>query len=163
MFSARRLTPHDWYLLRDLRLTALSESPDAFLSTYDRESAYTEQTWRNEFARGDWSIATRRGRPIVGATLESAARMHERHLEYLWVSPEYRRFGVASMLLSTVLDHLRDSGVATALLWILDGNVPALRLYERFGFTSTHERQPLEADPARSEERMTLSLRGDSR
>jgi len=146
-------------------LTALRESPDAFLSTYDRESAYTEQTWRSEFTRGDWSIATRRGRPIgvLGATLESAARMHERHLEYLWVSPEYRRFGVASMLLSAVLDHLRDSGVATALLWILDGNVPALQLYERFGFTSTHERQPLEADPARSEERMRLSLRCDPR
>ena len=148
-----------------MRLTALSESPDAFLSSYDRESAYTEQTWRGEFARGDWSIATRHDLAIgvLGATIESAARMHERHLEYLWVSPEYRRFGVASMLLSAVLGRLRDSGVATAMLWVLDGNAPAWQLYEQFGFASTHERQPLEADPARSEERMRLSLRGASR
>jgi len=44
-------------------------------------------------------------------------------------------------------------------LWVLDGNGPALQLYERFGFASTRERQPLPADPTRSEERMLLHLR----
>jgi ribosomal protein S18 acetylase RimI-like enzyme len=63
------------------------------------------------------------------------------------------------MLLRTVLDHLRDSGVLTVWLWILDGNERAMRLYQRFGFISTNERQPLTANPARNEERLRLSLR----
>jgi ribosomal protein S18 acetylase RimI-like enzyme len=82
-----------------------------------------------------------------------------RYLEYIWVAPESRRSGVASMLLRTVLDHLRDPGVLTVWLWILDGNERAMRLYRRFGFLSSSERQPLTGDPPRSEERMRLRLR----
>jgi ribosomal protein S18 acetylase RimI-like enzyme len=62
------------------------------------------------------------------------------------------------MLLRTVLDRLRDSGVRMAWLWILNGNDPALRLYEQFGFQSTNERQPLPGQPGRYEERMRLRL-----
>ena len=38
------------------------------------------------------------------------------------------------------------------------GNDRAMRLYQRFGFQSTDERQPLPDDPKRSEERMKLRL-----
>jgi hypothetical protein len=45
-----------------------------------------------------------------------------------------------------------------AWLWILNGNDPALRLYEQFGFQSTNQRQPLPEQPSRYEERMRLRL-----
>ena len=83
----------------------------------------------------------------------------EGYLEYLWVAPEFRRSGVASMLLRTVLDRLEGEGVHTVWLFILDGNKPAMRLYQRFGFQRTNERQPLPDHPAGSEERMRLRLR----
>lgn len=38
MASERRLGRHEWRVYRDLRLRALSESPDAFGSTSERES-----------------------------------------------------------------------------------------------------------------------------
>ena len=82
----------------------------------------------------------------------------ECYLEYLWVTPGFRERGVASMLLRAVLGRLRDSGVLTAWLWILDGNDGAMRLYQRFGFQSTNERLPLPHNPARTEERMRLRL-----
>jgi ribosomal protein S18 acetylase RimI-like enzyme len=111
--------------------------------------------------RGEWSLAVKPSGPVgvLGATREPGMSPNERYLEYLWVSPQCRRRGVASMLLGAVLASLRDSGIATAWLWVLDGNGPALQLYERCGFASTRERQPLPADPTRSEERMRLSLR----
>ncbi len=62
------------------------------------------------------------------------------------------------MLLRTVLDRLRDCGVRTAWLWILNGNDSALRLYQQFGFQSTNQRQPLPKQPGRYEERMRLLL-----
>jgi hypothetical protein len=43
-------------------------------------------------------------------------------------------------------------------LWVLDGNDVAMRLYERVGFTRNNHRQPLEARPGRSEERLRLDL-----
>jgi ribosomal protein S18 acetylase RimI-like enzyme len=161
MFRVEVLTEGDWSRLKRIRLTALRESPHAFLSSFDREYAYDEEQWRAEFARGEWAVAVTDHWDVglLGATCESAALSDERYLEYIWVSPDSRGCGVASMLLRTVLDHLRDSGVLTVWLWVLDGNERAMRLYERFGFLSTHERQPLTDKPERSEERMRLRLR----
>jgi ribosomal protein S18 acetylase RimI-like enzyme len=39
------VTPDDWETLRDVRLTALQESPYAFGSNYAREAAFTEEQW----------------------------------------------------------------------------------------------------------------------
>lgn len=39
--------PGDWQILRDIRLTALSETPTAFGSTYERESAFDADRWRD--------------------------------------------------------------------------------------------------------------------
>jgi ribosomal protein S18 acetylase RimI-like enzyme len=159
-FSVKVLTEDEWPVLRDIRLSALEDSPQAFLSSFAHEVAYNEGRWRREFVRGEWAVAVAADQVIglLGATRESAMPSHECYLEYLWVWPETRRSGVASMLLRTALDRLRDSGVRTVWLWILDGNDSAMRLYQGFGFQSTNERQRLPADPARSEERLRLSL-----
>jgi ribosomal protein S18 acetylase RimI-like enzyme len=160
-FGVKVLTEDEWPVLRDIRLSALEESPQAFLSSFGHEAAYDEGRWRSEFMRGEWLVVIAGDQVIglLGATMEEPARpSHERYLEYLWVWPGARRSGVGSMLLRTVLDRLRDSGVRTVWLWILDGNDSALRLYQGFGFQSTNERQRLAADPARSEERLRLRL-----
>jgi ribosomal protein S18 acetylase RimI-like enzyme len=161
LYRVKVLTEQEWFRLREIRLSALNESPEAFLSSLAREAAYREEQWRAEFTRGEWAVVVTSDRAVglVGATRESHMPVDERYLEYIWVAPGSRRSGVASMLLRTVLDHLRDSGVLTVWLWILDGNERAMRLYQRFGFISTNERQPLTANPARNEERLRLSLR----
>jgi len=160
MPDIRLLARHEWFRLRDVRLSALRESPDAFLSTYEREMAFSQDQWRAEFARGDWNVGIRGGRPVslLGATREPGAPAHECFLEYLWVSPECRRAGIASRMLAVVLGQLRSAGVRTAFLWVLDGNDAAMKFYERAGFVSTNHRQPLAARPGRSEERMRLDL-----
>lgn len=154
------LTEDEWYRLRHVRLTALKESPETFLSSYDRELAYGEDEWRAEFSRGEWTIMVRQGQTVglLGATRKVGSPSKEHYLEYMWVSPEFRRSGVASSLLRTVFGRLCSSGIATVSLWILDGNQPARRLYEQFGFVSTNEIRPLSANPSRSEERMKNGL-----
>jgi ribosomal protein S18 acetylase RimI-like enzyme len=74
------------------------------------------------------------------------------------VSPEFRRSGVASLMITGTLDELKTAGVRTAFLWVLDGNNAAVRLYKRLGFVSTDFSQPLADFPGRSEERMELDL-----
>jgi len=65
---------------------------------------------------------------------------------------------MAKLLLRAVLDRLRDSGIQTVWLYILDGNDPAMRLYQEFGFQGTNQRQQLPDHPAGSEELMRLRL-----
>jgi ribosomal protein S18 acetylase RimI-like enzyme len=155
------LDEDDWYRLRDVRLTALRECPGAFLSSYECELAYGEAEWRGELSRGEWTIVVGQGRTVglLGVTQEVRTPPTECYLEYLWVSPCFRRLGVATILMKAVLRNLLHSGIATVWLWILNGNEPARRLYEQFGFVGTNVRQSLSNSPSRSEELMKLALR----
>lgn len=164
-FRVDVLAENDWPRLRKIRLTALHADPPVFLSSHDSESAFTERRWRQEFSRGEWHVmvAVRRLRRnrcvgLVGVTRLPEMSSQECYLEYLWVTPRVRRRGVASTLLRTVLDRLSESGVHTVWLYILDGNDNAMRLYQRFGFQSTNDVQPLPDNPARSEELLRLNL-----
>lgn len=160
MPSLRFLRQDEWQLLREVRLAALLDCPSFFLSTYEQELQYDEERWRTELAGGRWLVDLHEGRPsaLLGAAAEADIGKNEMYLSYLWVTPERRRSGIATGMVTTMLDRLRESGVERAWLWVLDGNDPARRLYENIGFTSTGERQPLPQDPSRCEERMTLEL-----
>jgi ribosomal protein S18 acetylase RimI-like enzyme len=159
-FRVEVLPEDEWPRLRYIRLAALQDYPTAFLSSRAAEAKYDEQRWRREFMRGEWNIVIADGEEIglLGVTREPGMPSQECYLEYLWVAPRFRRSGVGSMLLRAVLDRLRDSGVHTVWLYILNGNQDAMRLYQRFGFQSTNERQLLPDHPAGSEERMKLRL-----
>ena len=164
-FRVDVLAEDDWPRLRDIRLQALNTDPAAFLASRETEATFAEQRWRQEFARGEWHVMGGTDQSpgpqdvgLLGVTRLPATPSRERYLEYLWVAPGVRQRGVASNLLRTVLDQLRDSGVRTVWLYILDGNTPAMRLYQRFGFQSTNDVQLLPDDPTRSEELLRLHL-----
>jgi GNAT superfamily N-acetyltransferase len=156
----KMLGPDEWTELRDIRLSALKESPDFFLATYGKESEYDEVYWRSEFVRCDWHIGIENGVAIsvLGCTRDVGRGGSPPFLEYLWVSPHSRRRGAALAILSHVLDRLRTFGVRMAYLWVLDGNDAAVRLYERAGFVMSGHRQPLASRPGRHEEKMQLDL-----
>ena len=160
MLDIRILTPAKWTALRDIRLKALRESPQAFLSTHEKEASWDKDQWLAEFRRGDWSIGFVTGQAVslLGATRTPDMAHHECYLEYVWVSPGHRKTGLAQDMLAFTLDRLRDAGVQTAYLYILDGNDAARRLYEKIGFSSAHEPEPLAGFPGRSEELLQRSL-----
>jgi ribosomal protein S18 acetylase RimI-like enzyme len=157
----RQLTPDQWSELRDIRLTALADSPQMFLSTFDREKGYLRPKWENEFKRGDWYAGYAGDRPIcmVGVTKEADTPPYECFIEYMWVAPQYRGSGVARSLLEEVLSDLRETGYKTVFLWILDGNNIAAHLYERLGFDWTGRVQQLTDRPGRTEHQMSLNLK----
>ena len=159
-FRVEVLTESEWSRLRGIRLSALRDYPSAFLSSHEREVTYDEQRWCQEISRGEWNIMLADDKEIglLGVTRERTMSSQEYYLEYLWVAPGFRRRGAGSIPLRTVLNRLRDSGVHTVWPYILDGNQDAMRLYKRFGFQSTNERQLLPDHPAGSEERMRLRM-----
>jgi ribosomal protein S18 acetylase RimI-like enzyme len=145
----RHLRCSEWHVLRDMRLSALRESPQSFLVKYDQEEKYGQERWQAEFDRGDWIVGERDGKPVclTGVTRESNAPVHERYLEYVWVAPDYRGRGAASKMLAKILGELRESGVRTIFLWTLDDNNPARLLYKKLDFITTHTRQKVGTDP----------------
>ena len=59
----------------------------------------------------------------------------------LGVSPEYRRLGVGLFILAEVEKLCRKMNVEWLELSVLKGNMPARRLYERFGFFVVREKR----------------------
>jgi ribosomal protein S18 acetylase RimI-like enzyme len=155
-----RLTDDQWSELREMRLAAQHESPQMFLSTEDREKAYERPNWEEEFKRGAWYFGSvdKQTMGLIGVTREAYMPPEECYIEYMWVSPKFRRKGIGERMLCALLDNLRVSGMRKVRLWVLDGNDVAVRLYERIGFESTGEQQDIEGRPGRTEARMVLHL-----
>jgi [ribosomal protein S18]-alanine N-acetyltransferase len=73
--------------------------------------------------------------------------LDEVHINNLAVLPERRRGGVASALLERVLADGASRGAHRATLEVRRSNLPALQLYDRFGFTVTAVRKGYYSHP----------------
>jgi GNAT superfamily N-acetyltransferase len=162
MVSVREITADDWAVQRDIRLTALTEAPYAFGSTYAREAAFTADQWRgriNERSVTFFAYAGSAGRAdepagLAGGYVEDATA----ELVSMWVRPSARGLGVGAALIEAVAGWARACGYPALFLWVTESNAPARRLYQRSWFTLTGERQPLPSDPSLQEVRMRRAL-----
>jgi GNAT superfamily N-acetyltransferase len=163
MIVVREVTQDDWEVLRDVRLTALAEAPDAFGSTRAREAAFTEEQWRGRFSeRSVTYFAHREPRPPVSTGPVGLAGVYVEDgtadLVSMWVRPPGRGLGVGEALVAAAASWAKAHDFRTLYLWVTESNAPARRLYERCGFSPTGERQPLPSDPTLQEIRMSRTL-----
>ena len=89
-----------------------------------------------------------------------AARMNadELHVNNIGVWPESRRHGVGGALLGAVLDVAERCGAVEAVLEVRAGNLPALLLYERYGFAVVGQRRNYYREPSEDAKIMTRRL-----
>lgn len=52
----------------------------------------------------------------------------------MWVAPEARRLGVGAALIDEVDVWGRSWDATRIVLWVIAGNEPAMRFYDRIGF-----------------------------
>lgn len=64
------------------------------------------------------------------------AVLDEGELLRIGVAPGFRRRGVAAMLLERIFQTAEERKLAFMLLEVRKGNTPAVRLYEKYGFSS---------------------------
>jgi GNAT superfamily N-acetyltransferase len=161
MVLVRATTLADWQALRDIRLQGLRDAPDAFGSTYARESAFAESVWRQRATRDGSFIAfipeaSSSGAAGLAGGFQEAAGVVE--LVSMFVRPQARGRGVGEALIDAVAGWARDKNATSVHLWVTETNKHARRLYERCGFTATDERQPLPSNPDLAEFGMTRPL-----
>ena len=145
-------TPEDWAEWRDVRRRALTEAPDAFGASPEREQGYTEQDWRSRLEGGHAVLARVGGRTVgMGGSYEEHPGSWA--VVAMWVAPEVRGRGIACRILDHVLSRTAGGQVS---LWVADGNVAARRVYERAGFVATEEREPIRPGASLQKQRMVL-------
>ncbi|WP_119390361.1 GNAT family N-acetyltransferase [Taklimakanibacter lacteus] len=135
----RSLAPSDWELKRRLRLAALTDSPQAFGSSYEREAGYTETDWRLWPANGVFFAAfadDERALGIAAGYREPSSPAVARLIS-MWVAPEARRLGVAAQLTASVVAWTREQDAEWLELEVAPGNDAAMQAYLRSGFVLT--------------------------
>ena len=144
----------EWRVLRDVRLRALTDSPEAFLANGEVDEL-SKEDWQDTFTTGRWVVAaTDRG--IVGLARMLDDGVEAPHIESVWTDPGYRGRGIASTLIRWLVAKQQELGASEVLLWVLRSNQQARRLYEFLGFRPTGERQPVDGE--RIEERLRLPV-----
>ena len=155
----RRVSVDDWHLLRDVRLRALTDSPDAFGSTLAQASALSDRDWQARAGGGGLIlVAIEDG---VGVAMGGTFAPADRSTVFvwgMWTDPAARGRTIGGQVLDTLLAWCWDvdrPGLACdeVRLHVTEGNDGARRLYTSRGFEPTGEWEPLREDsPLRIEE-----------
>jgi GNAT superfamily N-acetyltransferase len=158
----RRIKPDDWALLRDLRLRALLDAPEAFGQTYANAASEPELEWRSN-ARAA-SAGDRRAWFFAGPAgdqgmVQTRRRPPDDCLVFsMWVAPDARRGGVGRALIDGAADWARSWGARRIVLWVTGVNEGAQRFYEAIGFKLMNDGPDAESGRAFGAFAMELSL-----
>ena len=160
-----RVSPDQWATYRSVRLAALTDSPEAFSSTVERELGFGEQLWRDRMGANVTLLAWLDSRPVGTVTVLQAGVIGDIdgfagawHLVAMWVDPSARRLGVGVQLVTAALDAARSGGAPALLLWVVETNDRARSLYERLGFLATGDREAYPNQPGQWEQLMVREL-----
>ena len=132
----RRLASADAAAYRELRLAALRDSPEAFGSTFERESAQPLAWFRDRLGRGPVFGAFRSSELVGTAGFVGREGEKEKHKGLLWgmyVRPDARNAGIGRQLIEAVIEYARRH-VELIQLSVVSGNHQARRLYAGLGF-----------------------------
>lgn len=145
--TVRRAIIGDEATLRALRLQALTNAPEAFGSTYERELARTPDDWRRWMSPGATFIyESADGAKGIVAAARDAADSSIVQLMAMWVDPDFRGSGAAEALVAAVVAWTKAEGAKTTRLAVIKTNERAQRFYERCGFVMTGREMLCERD-----------------
>jgi GNAT superfamily N-acetyltransferase len=108
--------------------------------------AVREERWRQRLARPESReavfVAEDDGHVVGFASCgERRDVPAEGELYAIYALPESWGSGAGPLLMTAVLTALRESGVSSAILWVLEDNPRARRFYEREGWTRSGRRE----------------------
>jgi ribosomal protein S18 acetylase RimI-like enzyme len=84
-------------------------------------------------------VVERISRRLVALVLGSRVSPESGHITQLCVHPEYRRRGLARMLLSVCAFHFMRLGATEISLTVTESNTEAIDLYRAEGYTCAHK------------------------
>lgn len=134
--------PSDAILFRELRLEALQDSPVAFSADYQRNLSHPIKYWEDLLtADPDEStmFLAKHEENLIGMTgIARGGSPKTRHAATVWgvyVTPEWRGLHIAEEMIRACLAWAKSRDIVIAKLGVAVVNTPAIRCYERCGFT----------------------------
>lgn len=136
-----------WERVRDVRLRSLQESPEAFTSSYERESAWNKEDWAPRWNNRAWFLSSENNFDTGIAGTYAFGDPQHVHVIGMWVDPAYRGTKAAEDLIDACKAWTRNRGSDELALLVVPGNIPARRFYEKVGFTLKSDSVTIPEDP----------------
>jgi len=164
LIAIKPITSANAVVFKTVRLRALKDAPYAFSSTYERELRLSDaewlirvERWNGESGAGFLAMDSDTACGIAGSFLDQNDAT-QAQLISMWTAPTHRQQGIGRLLVNAVLNwaHLRQA--RRLLLMVTSNNEPAIRFYERLGFTRTGRTEPFPNDPAVIEYEMSRPI-----
>lgn len=132
----------DAFNFRNLRLNALQDSPTAFSMDYQKASNYPLKYWEETLTMDDQESAiffAEHEDQLIGMTGIARGRSPKtKHAADIWgvyISPEWRGLHIAEELIKSCTAWAKMREIVILRLAVVATNKPAIRCYERCGFT----------------------------
>ena len=130
----------DWKLFKKLRLDAFRNDPEAFSTSITEAENYQDSYWKDMVSdTNNIILSAKIGSDYIGlircALVDEDVNPDTAFIGSMYVDKNYRRSGVATKLLSTLLTMLEtQEDITKARLWVNEKQVSAVSLYTKMGF-----------------------------
>ncbi|HAT4400021.1 TPA: GNAT family N-acetyltransferase [Legionella pneumophila] len=132
----RQLFDADWHLWKEIRLEALTNSPESFGSSYEEEVFMSDTDFQNGLSKG-YVLGVFVDDLLVSCagfyTLNSLKTKHRGVLWGMYTRIEYRGKGIATVLIQTLIQHAKTCVTQLHLTCVV-GNFVACAFYQKQGF-----------------------------
>lgn len=136
-----KLRVGEWPLYKQIRVEAVTDSPQAFGSNRDQQLAHPDSFWQQrleEAERGEqqWLLFARSGKDLVGmiGAYGEEETPQEATVISVYVTPSARGKGISTLLMRAILDELKKAGIHKVWIGVNIQQKAALHLYQKTGF-----------------------------
>ncbi len=134
----RRISSKDYTDYYEIRIQALSGSPEAFGMSAEEAPIVEPQNFQDKIQESNGAIfISYDGEPCGMVGVQKEKGIKRKHIAQIWgmyVAPNKRGRNVASLLLENVIQFAKSAKIEKLYLNVNTDNTVACGLYKKFGF-----------------------------
>ena len=141
MLEIRQIKEDEWQLLKNARLAALEDSPEAFTTTFEQARQRTDAEWQkiaSANSKGEESygaIAIEKSQPVgMAVGLPDKNNPIIAYLVAMWVVSSHRGTDTAASILHQIKSWAAEKGANSLIAGVKPANTRAIQFYKKIGF-----------------------------
>ena len=157
--------PEDYKRVRELRLSALKDSPNSFGAKYEVLKERPDNYWQQVLKVSSWCLVSIDGVDIGLLAVDRADkdRNSDCWLSGWWITPTHRGQGVSKLMAQWVYELCRKNGWQKIGLGVWPDNKAAIAVYLKLGFELAEALMPSRSIPGLMYQPMYKSIGGEDK
>lgn len=139
-----QLGKDEWERLKDIRIRALIENPEAFGADLHEIQSWSKEDWLKDYNKEDYLVATINGKDVGMLYIEVLNGDHGATcwIGGCWTDPMYRGKGVMRAIFNYIDKHAVSRNWTRQGLGVWTDNYNAIKAYELLRFNFAGEKMP---------------------